>query len=67
MYAHRCQACIRLYTDPAVRRVVRDHYEEKIADVMCAEWLLYHHTTEGDATGTAPNGPQGAERTGGDF
>jgi hypothetical protein len=40
MYAHRCQACLRLYQDPRVRQVIRDHHAEKIADVLYAEWLL---------------------------
>lgn len=43
MYAHRCQACLRLYKDPAVRRVIAERYQEKIADVVAAEWLLYHY------------------------
>jgi hypothetical protein len=49
-----------------MRKVIREHYEEKMADVMYAEWLLYHHTTEGGATAMALNGPQSAGRTGGD-
>ena len=40
MYAHRCQACLRLYQDPVVRTVVSHSYEEKVADVMFGEWLL---------------------------
>jgi Radical SAM superfamily len=42
MYAHRCQACIRLYKDPAVRAVIREHHEEKFSDVLFKEWLLHH-------------------------
>lgn len=42
-YAHRCQACIRLYRDPLVGKVVREHHAEKIADVVFGEWLLYHY------------------------
>ncbi len=42
MYAHRCQACIRLYKDPKIREIIREHYQEKIADVLFAEWLLFH-------------------------
>lgn len=38
-YAHRCQACLRLYQDPAVRRVIRDHHLEKVGDVIFAQWL----------------------------
>jgi len=40
-YAHRCQACVRLYSDEAVRSVIREHYEEKILDVLAAEWLAH--------------------------
>ncbi|MEV4254265.1 radical SAM protein [Spirillospora sp. NPDC049652] len=51
MYAHRCQACLRLYQDPAVRRTIRDHHQEKVADVAFAEWLLYQYA------GADPAGP----------
>lgn len=43
MYAHRCQACLRLYTDPRVADVVRQYHHEKIPDVLAAEYLLFHH------------------------
>jgi pyruvate-formate lyase-activating enzyme len=43
MYAHRCQACMRLYKDPAVRSVIAEHHKEKIADVVAGEWLLYNY------------------------
>jgi organic radical activating enzyme len=46
MYAHRCQACLRLYKDPSVRKIVREHYKEKIPDVLYSEWLLYHYQAE---------------------
>jgi hypothetical protein len=39
MYAHRCQACARLYRDPAVARVIRNHYQELIADVIQTAWM----------------------------
>jgi len=42
-YAHRCQACLRLYKDPDVRRVIREHYEEKIPDILFGEWLLHDY------------------------
>lgn len=45
-YAHRCQACKRLYTDPLVRAEIRQHYEEKIIDVLYGEWLLHHYAPE---------------------
>lgn len=46
MYAHRCQACLRLYKDPAVRDVIAKHHKEKIADVVAGEWLLYNYAGE---------------------
>ena len=46
MYAHRCQTCIRLYKDKKVRDVIRDHYEEKIPDVLFREWLLHSYNPE---------------------
>jgi hypothetical protein len=39
-YAHRCQACKRLYSDPRVRKVLEEKYEEKILDVLASEWLM---------------------------
>jgi hypothetical protein len=45
-YAHQCQACLRLYTDRRVRKVIADHYQEKIVDVLFREWLLYHFQPE---------------------
>jgi organic radical activating enzyme len=41
LYAHRCQACVRVYSDEAVRSIIREHYEEKIMDVLASEWLTY--------------------------
>jgi len=45
MYAHHCQACKRLYSDPKVRRVIVEHHAEKMADVLLAETLRYGFTT----------------------
>jgi MoaA/NifB/PqqE/SkfB family radical SAM enzyme len=45
-YAHRCQACKRLYTDPLVRAEIKKHHEEKILDVLYSEWLLHHFDLE---------------------
>ncbi len=50
MYAHRCQACMRLYKDPAVRAVIAEHYREKLADIVVGEWLLYDFPRQPDAT-----------------
>jgi hypothetical protein len=33
-YAHRCQTCIRFYTDPKVAKVVRDHFSEKLPELV---------------------------------
>jgi organic radical activating enzyme len=43
MYSHRCQACLRLYQDPKVGEIIREHHQEKIADVLLGEWLLYKY------------------------
>lgn len=48
MYAHRCQACLRLYKDPAVRNIIREYYHEKIADIIFAEYLLFHFDEKRD-------------------
>lgn len=39
LYAHRCQACARVYNDEAVTKVIREHYQELIADVLQSAWL----------------------------
>ncbi len=39
IYAHRCQACLRLYKDPRVGKVIREHYTEVVADVLQCAWL----------------------------
>jgi organic radical activating enzyme len=39
MYAHQCQMCQRLYHDNAVRKVIAEHWQEMIADVLQAAWL----------------------------
>lgn len=45
----RCQACIRLDKDPAVRNVIAEHHGEKLADVVAGEWLLYDYPRKPDA------------------
>ncbi|WP_460972843.1 radical SAM protein [Prescottella soli] len=40
MYAHKCQACLRLYKDDRVRAVIQEHHQEKIPDVLLGEFLL---------------------------
>jgi hypothetical protein len=39
LYAHKCQACLRLYKDPKVASVVRQHHAELIAEVLQAAWI----------------------------
>lgn len=50
LYAHRCQACKRLYSDETVRSVISAHHGEKIADVLFQEWMMFHYAGE-DAAG----------------
>src|SRR5262249_36577895 len=59
MYAHRCQACMRLYKDRRVRDVIAEHHEEKLADVVFGEWVLYHYEA-GEDDGT-PDGAYAGE------
>jgi organic radical activating enzyme len=40
MYAHRCQACRRIYTDDRVKKVIRANFREKVAELICREWVL---------------------------
>lgn len=39
MYAHRCQTCLRIYKDPRVVAVVREHYTEMYAEVLQCAYL----------------------------
>src|SRR5215211_7336354 len=55
MYAHRCQACIRLYKDPKIRQVIKEHHQEKMADVLFGEWLLFRYNPEGDGLSQEPH------------
>jgi hypothetical protein len=41
-YAHRCQACARLYRDPAVGRVIREHHDEMLTHVLQSVWIDEH-------------------------
>lgn len=41
-YAHTCQACRRLYSDPRVAAVIREHYEEIAAEVLQCAWMDDH-------------------------
>ena len=44
MYAHRCQACVRIYQDPKVAEIVRRHYMEMYADVLQSAYLDDEYT-----------------------
>jgi hypothetical protein len=57
LYAHKCQACLRIYKDPVVGDVVRRHHSELIGGLLQAAWMeeeFYPHlqrsvrTTRGD-------------------
>jgi len=39
MYAHHCQACARVYRDPRVAAVIREHYESVMAEVIQSGWM----------------------------
>jgi hypothetical protein len=39
MYAHKCQACIRIYKDPMVREVAKEHCSELYASTRQSIWL----------------------------
>jgi hypothetical protein len=63
MYAHRCQACLRIYQDQRVRQTIREYHSEKIPDVLIGEWLLFgyagaqpDHNTKSEAP-KADDGP----------
>jgi hypothetical protein len=40
IYAHKCQACLRVYKDDRVRAVIQQHHQEKFGDVLLGEFLL---------------------------
>jgi organic radical activating enzyme len=46
MYAHRCQACARLYRDKTVRQVIREHYDEMVAEVLQTAWMDEHYAQD---------------------
>ena len=56
MYAHRCQACARVYKDPAIARVIESHYEEMLIDVLQSAWFdeRFVPTATGTPTGAQP-------------
>lgn len=39
-YAHRCHACLALYRDPKIVAVVKEHYAERIDDILLRYALM---------------------------
>ncbi len=39
MYAHCCQACLRIYKDPTVMQTIKENYKEKIGSVLSSAWM----------------------------
>ena len=39
MYAHCCQACLRIYKDPVVMQTIKENYREKIGQVISSAWM----------------------------
>jgi organic radical activating enzyme len=39
LYAHKCQACLRVYKDSKVADVLRHHHKELFAEVLQSVWL----------------------------
>jgi organic radical activating enzyme len=61
MYAHRCQACMRLYRDPVIAEVIREHYTEMIRQVLQDIWLDQEFIPQQLAP--VPRGPDVEART----
>ena len=40
MYAHRCQACMRIYRDPKVKQVIIDNIQELMAEMLYGGMVL---------------------------
>jgi hypothetical protein len=49
MYAHRCQACMRIYRDPKVRDVVAAHMHELMAEMIYGGYVLRKFKDMADA------------------
>jgi len=49
LYAHKCQACLRIYKDQKVAKVIREHHTELIGETLQAAWIeeeFYPNLTE---------------------
>ncbi|NAZ35532.1 radical SAM protein [Rubellimicrobium sp. CFH 75288] len=52
-YAHRCQACARIYADPRVGRVIAAHYGERLADLVARAFIVEHGARLGEGPWTS--------------
>jgi organic radical activating enzyme len=60
LYAHKCQSCLRIYKDPRVGDVIRNHHSELISDVLQAAWIeeeLYPALIESAGVNVQPTYP----------
>ncbi len=39
MYAHKCQACLRVYSDEKIASIIRNNFSEKIPDIVIREYV----------------------------
>ncbi len=54
MYAHRCQACMRIYRDPKVKQVIIEHIHELMAEMVYGGLVLRRfEQMAAEALGTA--------------
>ncbi len=56
-FSHHCHSCLALYRDPLVRQTIRDHYRERVEDVLArhairlrADQRLMHDFSSDDVT-----------------
>lgn len=33
-YGHQCHACLAIFSDARIRNVIREHYQERVSDVL---------------------------------
>ncbi len=56
-YAHKCQACMRVFRDPVVRRAILTRGREKLAELELMETLLDPSPTDPSPTDPSPTDP----------
>jgi Radical SAM superfamily len=39
MYAHHCQACLRIYKDSTVKQTIKENYQEKLGEIISSAWM----------------------------